>query len=501
MNDGSEIRKRLLKYFVPVVLLSVIINIPKFFEGEAVFELIDQAVNRTDLNDTSQLMSSSMVDEDHHDSSPLYEVRLKVTSMRIDPIYSSFVNWSQLIILGILPVCLLVYFNTKIYIDVKEREMRRRPQNQRDVVAMVRSEASVLINEHDVGSNPKRKPSDARCPPGRFNLVNQVANRNRPEGQSGPRVGLLAMTVTRIQRKCCCRSFEAKTFVISPPPTEDGEANGSPGKGRPNVNSPPLHEEGFEMTTYSDSTRMSNARRRRVEDRMAILFMGIVTFFLLCHFPRILLNFYEMLVIEQAMACSEMGKKAFAVWAQIMTSISHFLLVTNSSINILIYSLFNTRFRVAAKNLFNEVRTSLACRARVDKMATCVPSWLCSTQPRRNQNSDANVVRVTQHTNQLETRRRPSRGLLAIPSPNFEVSPKPLTANSLTGDGSIPNVNKKEQGTNTKAFKSVAEIWMAKSYCVPLSTFIPCCLNLIFSRVVLFRLLHVKEVMISRHSS
>jgi len=52
------------------------------------------------------------------------------------------------------------------------------------------------------------------------------------------------------------------------------------------------------------SAGMSNAKRRRVEDRLAILFMGIVAAFLICHFPRVLLNFYEMLVIEQAMACA-----------------------------------------------------------------------------------------------------------------------------------------------------------------------------------------------------
>ncbi len=35
-----------------------------------------------------------------------------------------------------------------------------------------------------------------------------------------------------------------------------------------------------------------------------MLFMFIVAVYLLCHFPRVLLNFYEMMVIEQAMACS-----------------------------------------------------------------------------------------------------------------------------------------------------------------------------------------------------
>ena len=37
----------------------------------------------------------------------------------------------------------------------------------------------------------------------------------------------------------------------------------------------------------------------------------------ICHFPRILLNFYEMMVIEEAMACVAAGKRAFAVWAQV----------------------------------------------------------------------------------------------------------------------------------------------------------------------------------------
>ena len=54
---------------------------------------------------------------------------------------------------------------------------------------------------------------------------------------------------------------------------------------------------------------MSNAKRRKVEDRLALLFMGIVALFLVCHFPRILLNFYEMVVIEGAMECSKQGEE------------------------------------------------------------------------------------------------------------------------------------------------------------------------------------------------
>ena len=78
MNDPTEIRKRLLKFLVPVILFSFAFNIPKFFETQAVIvPYTDPETNETD-----------------------YTVQLNVTKMRVDPIYSSFVNWSQLFILG-----------------------------------------------------------------------------------------------------------------------------------------------------------------------------------------------------------------------------------------------------------------------------------------------------------------------------------------------------------------------------------------------------------------
>ena len=35
---------------------------------------------------------------------------------------------------------------------------------------------------------------------------------------------------------------------------------------------------------------MSNANRRRLEDNLAVIFMAIVLFFLISHFPRIILG-------------------------------------------------------------------------------------------------------------------------------------------------------------------------------------------------------------------
>ncbi len=46
-------------------------------------------------------------------------VALEVTDLRINPAYSVYVNWSQSIVLGFAPAVLLMYFNTKIYLDVR----------------------------------------------------------------------------------------------------------------------------------------------------------------------------------------------------------------------------------------------------------------------------------------------------------------------------------------------------------------------------------------------
>ena len=88
MNDPTEIRKRLLKFLVPVVLLAVGFNIPKFFETQAVMvPLVDPETNETD-----------------------FTVVLNVTKMRVDPIYSSFVNWSTLFVLGAFVKAFFFFF-------------------------------------------------------------------------------------------------------------------------------------------------------------------------------------------------------------------------------------------------------------------------------------------------------------------------------------------------------------------------------------------------------
>ena len=54
-----------------------------------------------------------------------YEPILIVAELRTHPWYSAYNMWSRLLLLGIVPFSLLVFFNAKIYNDIVERRRRR----------------------------------------------------------------------------------------------------------------------------------------------------------------------------------------------------------------------------------------------------------------------------------------------------------------------------------------------------------------------------------------
>ena len=60
--------------------------------------------------------------------------------------------------------------------------------------------------------------------------------------------------------------------------------------------------------------------RRREEDNLAVVFMGIVGMFLACHALRIFLSLHEMTIIRDAMKCHNLERRGFPVWAEITTT-------------------------------------------------------------------------------------------------------------------------------------------------------------------------------------
>jgi len=108
----------------------------------------------------------------------------------------------------------------------------------------------------------------------------------------------------------------------------------------------------------------------RYEDNLAVIFMGIVLFFLISHLPRMLMGIHEVVVHRQTRytwllssnvtntshfllfcrACEEARRRPWALWVHLVTAFSHLLLVINGSVNSLIYCVLSSRFRAQVHN-------------------------------------------------------------------------------------------------------------------------------------------------------
>ena len=99
---------------------------------------------------------------------------------------------------------------------------------------------------------------------------------------------------------------------------------------------------------------------RRKEDSLAIIFMPIIIIFLVCNFPRILLDIHELATFEETVSCRKAGLNAFSVWSLILLNFSHFLLVINSTVNLFVYCTRGSRFRreffILVNNFVNKFR-------------------------------------------------------------------------------------------------------------------------------------------------
>ena len=93
MNNVWVSVRRVLKFVIPVTLCSIAFHIPKFFEASVIKYTDGNGIEIADL---------------------------EVTALRKHPIYIKYYSsWARLLVNGIIPFILLIYFNTMIYQDVK----------------------------------------------------------------------------------------------------------------------------------------------------------------------------------------------------------------------------------------------------------------------------------------------------------------------------------------------------------------------------------------------
>ena len=83
-----------------------------------------------------------------------------------------------------------------------------------------------------------------------------------------------------------------------------------------------------------------------------MIFLGFVVVFLVCHLPRLILNFYEAANIRRWNDCEAAGKKHVPLWFFYTIVLSHLLLALNSATNILVYTSLSLQFRIECRKLF-----------------------------------------------------------------------------------------------------------------------------------------------------
>eukprot|EP00093_Oithona_nana_P011486 11486.XXX_567098_570577_1 [CDS] Oithona nana genome sequencing. len=109
----NSVRRRTLCYVVPVLLMALILNVPKFLEAQFTWTPIE--ANGTILND-------SQVE---------YQIGYQTTELRDDPNYIQFyINWTRLITTGLIPMGALIYFNFGIFRGIQMTHERVKKKNK-----------------------------------------------------------------------------------------------------------------------------------------------------------------------------------------------------------------------------------------------------------------------------------------------------------------------------------------------------------------------------------
>ena len=109
---GRSITSRVLMYVIPVIVISTIINIPKFLETELVYGKEVDTENVT-VRYISYDLTELRGDPDY--------IRYVDTqhSVRLSLVCRYYQNWCRLILTCVLPVGALVFFNTRIFQGIK----------------------------------------------------------------------------------------------------------------------------------------------------------------------------------------------------------------------------------------------------------------------------------------------------------------------------------------------------------------------------------------------
>ena len=82
-----------------------------------------------------------------------------ITAMRMNHVYSGYNNWSRLIVLGVVPFALLVFFNARIYSGISQRSGRRRRHRQQQASSV--ANANAALEQRIAAAEDSTQPSSS----------------------------------------------------------------------------------------------------------------------------------------------------------------------------------------------------------------------------------------------------------------------------------------------------------------------------------------------------
>ena len=286
-------------YILPVVGLSVLINIPKFLESETVvgYKVVG-GVNMT-------------------------QTRVGITSLRTNPDYITYYTmWTQLLAKSVFPFAMLAILNTKIYLALRKSKAQLRSMAIRAALPMailgkpatppsqmdLRIDSNWTNGHHvnGIGVTTPLNPHKATPP---------KSPKPHPMNRS---VSAAVVESTRLREPLTRSHSTSAAATVS--------TNG--------------HAQQQQQQSNGGSTSPTN------DLSLAPILFGVVIVFVICNVLRVFLNMYDFSDMEKILNCEEKGLGRMTPPSMTcVVYVSHLLLMVNSSVNFLVYCVAGSKFR------------------------------------------------------------------------------------------------------------------------------------------------------------
>jgi len=125
MSVSKSRKQRLVLYLLPVIVVSAVLNIPKFFETIIINRPVVTGTRLIyNLNGTNVSLTSP--------TEVQYQTTVQLSQLRSNPLYTKYYTFlTRLVVTGIIPITALLFFNFNIYLGLKASRARTtiRPGN------------------------------------------------------------------------------------------------------------------------------------------------------------------------------------------------------------------------------------------------------------------------------------------------------------------------------------------------------------------------------------